>query len=90
MHIDWDQAAARTALRLQRMIRFATTNPPGNEKRLAEGLAAEVREAGLPAEVVEPAPGRGSLAVRLPGRGAARPLLLLSHLDVVPAEPSAW
>jgi len=49
-------------------------------------------------EVIEPAPGRGNVVVRLPATGVpAQPgpagragLLLLSHLDVVPAEPEHW
>ena len=48
------------------------------------------RDAGIPPEVVEPFPGRGSVAARLRGDGTGGdPLLLLSHLDVVPAPPDA-
>jgi len=40
---------------------------------------------------VEPFPGRGSIVARLRGDGTGgEPLLLLSHLDVVPAEPEGW
>ena len=35
-------------------------------------------------------PGRGSLYARLPGSGARRPLVLLSHIDVVPADSARW
>src|SRR4029077_590245 len=57
----------------------------------ARRIADELREAGLAPEVVEPAPGRGSVVARLRGDGTGgAPLLLLSHLDVVPAAPDDW
>ena len=83
---DHEEAACR----LQEMLRFDTTNPPGNELALVTHLAASLQAEGLQAEVLESAPDRASLAVRLRGDGSERPLLMMSHLDVVPAEPSRW
>lgn len=77
--------------RLRRMIRLDTVNPPGNEKPLAEMLAAELRAEGVPGvEVIESQPQRGSLAVRVEGDGTGRAVLLMSHLDVVPVEAERW
>ncbi len=57
----------------------------------AQAIAAMLREAGLEPEIVEPVPGRGSVHARLRGDGTGgEPLLLLSHLDVVPAPPDRW
>jgi len=86
MMTNHEQAVAR----LQQMLRFDTTNPPGNELRLVQHLATQLQAEGLDAHVLEAAPGRGSLAVRVRGDGSQRPLLLMSHLDVVPAEPARW
>jgi acetylornithine deacetylase/succinyl-diaminopimelate desuccinylase-like protein len=83
---DHEEAVSR----LQQMLRFDTTNPPGNELALVAHLAAELKVEGLEAEVLQAAPERASLAVRLRGDGSQRPLLLMSHLDVVPAEPDRW
>ncbi|MGH7418081.1 MAG: M20/M25/M40 family metallo-hydrolase, partial [Candidatus Rokuibacteriota bacterium] len=51
-------------------------------------------QAGISAEVLEAAPGRGSCFARLPADAAVRnpepPLLLLGHLDVVPVEADSW
>ncbi|NKB71113.1 MAG: M20/M25/M40 family metallo-hydrolase [Candidatus Latescibacteria bacterium] len=90
MHIDWQTQGGESVARLQSMLRFDTTNPPGNERALVEHLAAELASEGLQAQILESAPQRANLVVRLEGDGSERPLLLLSHLDVVPAEPAQW
>jgi acetylornithine deacetylase/succinyl-diaminopimelate desuccinylase-like protein len=80
---------------LARAIRFETVNPPGDERPLAEYLAGLLRGEGIEARVV-PTPsdgsrvGRAAVWARVRGTGAARPVALLSHLDVVPAEPGEW
>jgi acetylornithine deacetylase/succinyl-diaminopimelate desuccinylase-like protein len=88
--MNWDQAGSEAVERLRRMLRFDTTNPPGNELALARDLAKEAEENGLRAVVYESAEDRGNLVIRVKGDGSRRPLLLLSHLDVVPAEPDRW
>jgi acetylornithine deacetylase/succinyl-diaminopimelate desuccinylase-like protein len=40
--------------------------------------------------VLQSAPSRGNVVARLPGDGSAGALLLMSHLDVVPADPQEW
>jgi acetylornithine deacetylase/succinyl-diaminopimelate desuccinylase-like protein len=77
--------------RLRALIRLATVNPPGNEIVAARLLADVLSEAGYRPETLEPFPGRGSVVARLRGDGSrGGPLLLLSHLDVVPAEAEMW
>lgn len=75
---------------LQRYIRIDTSNPPGREREAAELLAAELRAASVVPEIIESAPGRSSVYARLPGRKSGEGLLLLHHIDVVPANPSHW
>jgi acetylornithine deacetylase/succinyl-diaminopimelate desuccinylase-like protein len=75
---------------LQDLIRIDTTNPPGNELPAAQYLAEVLRQGGLEPTVLESAPGRGSVVARLRGDGSQRPLLLMSHIDVVPAEAREW
>ena len=88
--LDWHELGEETAILLSDLIRVDTTNPPGGETAAANLLARKLRAEGIETEVVESAPGRGSLYARLPGAGSARPLILLSHLDVVPADPRDW
>jgi len=87
---DLEKATQETTTFLQELIRFDTTNPPGNETPCARHIAGVFDREGIPAEVVEPLPGRGSVVARLKGDSSRRPLLLLSHLDVVPAVASDW
>ncbi len=90
----WDRAVGDLVATLRDLIRIPSVNPPdppGGELRAAEYIAGALRDAGLEPEVVEPFPGRGSVGARLRGDGTGgAPLLLLSHLDVVPAPPDGW
>ncbi len=90
--IDWSQAGDETVEVLTRYLRVDTTNPPGNETAGAEFLKAELAKDGLDAVIYEFEPGRGSLIAKLPATqpSGEKPLCLLSHLDVVPAEADAW
>lgn len=78
-----------TAL-LSKLISINTTNPPGNETAAARFLAENLKKDGFKCELFESAPGRGSVVTRLKGTGKKPSLLLLSHLDVVAANPKEW
>jgi acetylornithine deacetylase/succinyl-diaminopimelate desuccinylase-like protein len=75
---------------LRSLIRIPSINPPpedapDGELRAARWIATALEDAGIAAEIHEPFPGRGSVTARLRGDGTGgEPLLLLSHLDVVP------
>jgi acetylornithine deacetylase/succinyl-diaminopimelate desuccinylase-like protein len=84
---QWGAICSEATEVLQQLLRIDTSNPPGNERPAAEALAEILAADGLPAEILESAPGRANLICRLPaGQAATEPPLLLSgHLDVVPA-----
>ncbi len=87
----WEAEHAALVASLRDLIRLRTVNPPGDEILAARYLDGALVDAGLRPEVVEPFPGRGSISCRLRGDGTGGgPLLLLSHLDVVPAPPEDW
>lgn len=73
----------------QDLIRIDTTNPPGNEVAAARYLQEILMREGIESTIWESAPGRANITAKLAG-GSAPPVLLLSHLDVVAAEPSQW
>jgi len=70
-----------------------TMQPAGDTTAAARAMAKHLLDAGFDArdvEVIEPYPRRGNLVARLRGTGELRPLLLLAHLDVVPARKEDW
>ncbi|MGH2451340.1 MAG: M20/M25/M40 family metallo-hydrolase [Candidatus Limnocylindria bacterium] len=75
---------------LRALIRFDTSNPPGNERPCLEFVADLLREAGVEPRFVAQDADRPNLVARLPGRGDSPPLLLYGHVDVVPANPGEW
>ena len=75
---------------LQALIRLDTSNPPGNEILAAHYIREQLALGGVEAEIVESQPGRANLRAVLKGDGTKRPLLLMSHTDVVPAEAQHW
>lgn len=84
-----DSLLDQSVPRLQDYIRIDTINPPGNETRGVEYLAAIFDEARISYETAESAPGRGNIWTRLEG-GDEPALVLLHHIDVVPADANYW
>ena len=76
---------------LKQYIRVDTTNPPGNEKAGAEFLASILRKNGLEATIYDTSgDNRACVYSRLKGNGKKRAIVLLNHIDVVPAQASDW
>lgn len=76
-------------------LRIDTTNPPGNETTGATYLRDLLTKEGIDAKLVGDDPKRQAVYARLRsdatgGAPAEKALLLLSHIDVVPADPSLW
>jgi acetylornithine deacetylase/succinyl-diaminopimelate desuccinylase-like protein len=69
---------------------IAADTSHGNETAALHPIADRFEKVGLHAEILESAPGRGNLVVRLKGDGTKKPLLLLAHIDVVPVEGQPW
>ena len=85
-----ESAADLVARYLPELIRLDTTNPPGNETRVARYLKQVADREGIPAELLGDDPERLNFVARLRGNGKQRPLLLIAHSDVVPADRSQW
>jgi acetylornithine deacetylase/succinyl-diaminopimelate desuccinylase-like protein len=92
----WARAVDGLVETVRELITIRSINPPlpdapDGELLAARVIAGRLATAGLEPEIVEPTPGRGSVHARLRGDGSGGgPLLLLSHLDVVPAPPERW
>lgn len=100
-HLDLDACIDQ----LRGLIRIPSVNPPaggpdvaagrdprGGETAAARYCADVLADTGIESEVIELAPGRGSCIARLRANGPATepPLILLSHLDVVPVDAESW
>ena len=90
MKADSAEIEAETVDRLRTLIRFDTTNPPGNELPLARYLESALREEGIETTLLEPEKNRAAVIGRIRGSGAKRPVMLLAHMDVVGVERSSW
>lgn len=76
---------------LAALVRLDSTNPslvPGGagETHIAQFVVAWLASRGIPAELIEAAPGRPSVVARVRGTGGGRSLLLCAHLDTVGTE----
>jgi len=75
---------------LQRLIRFNTVNPPGNEGPALDFLRGLLEPAGWECEILSRVPERPNLVARLRGAEPGPTLALISHVDTVPADPEEW
>lgn len=80
----------RPAELLQNLIRFNTTNPPGNEAPCIAYITGLLKEAGIQATILSKSKERTNVIARLKGEGKAPPLLLYGHVDVVTTEGQKW
>ncbi len=102
---DWELATDEVVEHLRALIRIPSVNPPdegpslaagrdptGGETAAARYCAEVLTSAGIPSEVLEATPGRGSCFARLAATipDPEPPLILLSHVDVVPVEAESW
>lgn len=88
--IDWPRYQDMAVDLMQQYLRVNTSNPPGNEIEAARFLKRIFDQHGIENEIFEYKPGRANIIARIKGNGSKRPIILLSHTDVVTAEPSAW
>src|ERR1051325_5208644 len=87
---DGPSLTARARQYLQELIRLDTTNPPGNETRAAQYLKHVCDQEGIASELLGGDPHRLNFVAHLKGAGNHRPLMLMAHSDVVPADRTQW
>lgn len=92
MTIPWSQLADENVAFLSRLLQFDTSNPPGSETECLRWVQSELAKDDIGSQLLESAPDRGNLIARVKARrkpsGGA--LLLMGHVDVVPANASEW
>ena len=75
---------------LQNLIRFDTTNPPGNEAACVAYIAELCHSLGIRTQTFAKDANRPNLLARIAGAGRAAPLLLYGHVDVVSTANQDW
>jgi acetylornithine deacetylase/succinyl-diaminopimelate desuccinylase-like protein len=75
----------RPAELLAQLLRFDTSNPPGEERQCIEWIRGLLEGLGCEVKILAAEPGRPNLVARLEGEGSSPPLLLQGHVDVVAA-----
>jgi acetylornithine deacetylase/succinyl-diaminopimelate desuccinylase-like protein len=74
----------------QELLRFNTTNPPGDEEEAVLYLEDILQRAGAETKIFLPARKRANLYAKIRGKEPGRPIVLLGHVDVVPAREDEW
>ena len=90
---DWTAVGAEATKVLTDYVRLDTSNPPGDTRKAADFLAAIFEREGIPVTRYESAPGKVILYARLKASvtpPAGKAIVLLHHMDVVPADRSRW
>ncbi|MBM4184271.1 MAG: M20/M25/M40 family metallo-hydrolase [Gemmatimonadetes bacterium] len=88
--LDWGAIEAETMRHFQTLLRFDTSDPPGNERPAAEYLRDVLAAEGIEVELYELEPNLVNVVARIRGNGSRRPLLLMAHTDVVNVDPAKW
>ena len=87
---DWSRIEDETMRHFQALIRFDSSDPPGNEKPVADYLRQVLEEYGITVETFALELHRPNVVARLRGNGSKRPLLLMAHTDVVNVDAAKW
>ena len=76
---------------LKMLVETNTTNPPGNEQRLAEKIKGLLDGSVAESYIVPCGKDRASLVAKIVGTGKEPPLILCGHMDTVPfGDPERW
>ena len=87
------QELDETTRLLQQYVAIDTSNPPGDTTRAADFLTAILEQEGIPVTRYVSAPGKVIVYARLKATvspAAGKAILLLHHMDVVPADKTQW
>jgi acetylornithine deacetylase/succinyl-diaminopimelate desuccinylase-like protein len=87
---DWKALEEEAMRHFQALVRFDTSDPPGNEKPAADYLKTALEKEGIPVQVFSVEPHRPNIVARLKGNGSKRPLLIMGHTDTVNIDPKKW
>ena len=88
--INWAAVDDETMRHFQSIVRMDTSDPPGNEKPVADYLQRALEAEGIEVKIFAKVPHRPNVVARLRGNGSKRPLLIMGHTDTVNIAPKKW
>jgi acetylornithine deacetylase/succinyl-diaminopimelate desuccinylase-like protein len=88
--VDWKQNDAEILRHYRALVQINTVRPPGNETAAVNYLKQVFESEGIPVKTFALQPARANLVARISGNGTKRPLLLMSHTDVVGVQREKW
>lgn len=87
---DWSRINPETLRHFQALVQIDSSDPPGNETKVAQYIKKVLDAEGIPAVLAAQDAARTNLIARLKGNGSKRPLLIMGHSDVVRVDASKW
>ena len=87
---DWPKINEEAMRHFQALVQIDSTDPPGNETKVAEYVKKVLDAEGIPATLVAKDPARANLIARLKGNGSKKPLLIMGHSDTVRVDLAKW
>jgi len=87
---DWSKINDEAMRHFQALVQIDSTDPPGNETRVAEYVKKALEADGIPVMMVASDPARANIIARLKGNGSKKPLLIMGHSDTVRVDPAKW
>jgi acetylornithine deacetylase/succinyl-diaminopimelate desuccinylase-like protein len=88
--INWKQQEPEILRHYRALVQLDTSSPPGNETRAVDYLKGMFDKEGIPVKTFAKDPNRANLVARIKGNGSRRPILLMSHTDVVGVQREKW
>jgi acetylornithine deacetylase/succinyl-diaminopimelate desuccinylase-like protein len=87
---DWQRLQEETMRHFQTILRFDTSNPPGNEVLVTDYLKQVLEKEDISVQTFALEPNRPNLVARVKGNGKKSPILYMGHTDVVTVDPKKW
>jgi acetylornithine deacetylase/succinyl-diaminopimelate desuccinylase-like protein len=87
---DWSKVNEEAMRHFQALVQIDSTDPPGNETKVAEYVKKVLEAEGIPATLAAKDPARANVIARLKGNGSKRPLLIMGHSDTVRVDAAKW
>lgn len=88
--VDWETVGNEAVDYLVDLVKIDSSNPPGNETRVANYLKAVLAAEGIESELYALDPDRANLVTRYRGNGSKPPILIMGHTDVVGVQADKW